>query len=154
MSETPKSMIDELAAWNDGNGIDLEAWVGCEGNFRLAVGYSTVFWPRFKEAGDLIVMDRCKTDENGNVEEFEDLTPLQLEALLNHLHVRDIQHYDCEDISADKLILLGTVLKEIYEAKLKWQFPDKPCVVHFHIPDDRDEFTDYQITFWQKKHED
>ena len=40
-------MLAELSAWNDGKGIDLESWVSSSGNFRLAVGYSTVFWPRF-----------------------------------------------------------------------------------------------------------
>jgi hypothetical protein len=45
--EPPESMRAELRAWNNGNGIDLESWVGCQGNFRLAVGYTTVFWPRF-----------------------------------------------------------------------------------------------------------
>ena len=36
--ETPQSMKDELAAWNNGAGIDLESWVGCEGRFALASG--------------------------------------------------------------------------------------------------------------------
>jgi hypothetical protein len=45
--ETPESMKAELAAWNNGAGIDIESWVGCEGNFSLAVGYTTIFWPEF-----------------------------------------------------------------------------------------------------------
>jgi len=48
---------------------------------------------------------------------------------------------------------LGNKLKEIYEAKLQWQFPDKPCVVSFYEPDDDDDLIEYQITFWQKAHE-
>jgi len=36
-----------LAAWNNGDGIDLESWVANEGNFSLAVGYASIFWPAF-----------------------------------------------------------------------------------------------------------
>jgi Carboxylesterase family len=47
--DIPPSMKDELAAWNNGAGIDLESWVGCEGRFALAVGYAAIFWPEFEE---------------------------------------------------------------------------------------------------------
>ena len=80
-------------------------------------------------------------------------TPKSVEAVLNHLHIEDIQHLGCEDISADKLLALGNVLKEIYQAKLSWQFPDRPCIVEFYVPDDKDNFIDYQITFWQRAFE-
>ena len=40
-------MLPELAEWNNGKGIDLKSWIGCSGNFRLAIGYSAIFWPRF-----------------------------------------------------------------------------------------------------------
>jgi len=40
---TLDSMKEELSAWNDGDGVDVESWISCEGNFKLAVGYSTVF---------------------------------------------------------------------------------------------------------------
>jgi hypothetical protein len=45
-----QSMESELAAWNNGAGIDLASWVGCEGRFALAVGYATVFWPEFEQS--------------------------------------------------------------------------------------------------------
>ena len=45
--DIPESMRDELAGWNNDAGISLETWIGCSGNFSLAVGYSSVFWPEF-----------------------------------------------------------------------------------------------------------
>ena len=45
--DTPESMKAELAAWNNGDGIDLETWISSEGNFSLAVGYASIFWPAF-----------------------------------------------------------------------------------------------------------
>ena len=149
----PESMTEELGAWNGGSGIDLEGWVGCEGNFRLAVGYSTVFWPRFESVGKYILVKGCTKDQIRGFEDQENATSKSVETVLNHLHLEDIQHLGCADLSSDKLIILGNTLKEIYEAKLSWQFPDKPCVVEFYVPEDPDDFTGYQITFWQKKHD-
>ena len=47
--EITESMKSDLAAWNNGAGIDLESWTGCEGRFALAVGYAAIFWPEFVE---------------------------------------------------------------------------------------------------------
>jgi hypothetical protein len=47
--DIPESMRSELAAWNNGKGIDLQSWVGCEARFALAVGYASIFWPEFVE---------------------------------------------------------------------------------------------------------
>ena len=72
-----------------------------------------------------------------------------IEAVLNHLHIADIQHHGCEDISRERLIYLGRLLAEIYRAKLAWQFPAKQFEVLF---DDSPlgNLIDYQITFFQK----
>jgi len=77
---------------------------------------------------------------------------------MNHLHILDIHypaaiHYSVDDASKDKILLLGNVLKEIYQAKLKWQFPDRPCTVEFSIPDDPEDLIGYELSFWQKRHE-
>ena len=66
-----------------------------------------------------------------------------VECVMNHFHIADIQHMGCKDLTNDKITLLGNLLKEIYEAKLKWQFPDRPCTVSFHMPDDREDLMAY-----------
>ena len=53
--DMPESMKAELSAWNNGAGIDLGAWIGCEGSFSLAVGYAAVFWPEFVEFEDYVL---------------------------------------------------------------------------------------------------
>jgi methyl coenzyme M reductase subunit C len=72
---------------------------------------------------------------------------------MNHLHIADIQYFGCEDASKDKLLLLGNVLKEIYQAKLLWQLADRPCSVELYIPDDEEDLLEYQLSFWQTCHE-
>ena len=69
------------------------------------------------------------------------------------MHIADIQHAGCDDISKDKLIILGETLAEIWQAKLNMLFPHKPCIVKFYKPEDEDDLIDYQISFWQKKHD-
>ena len=76
-----------------------------------------------------------------------------VEWVSNHLHIADIQSHGCEDISEDKIVFLGRALKEIWEAKLRWQFPDRPCEVEFYEPEDRTNLIEFQLSFWQKKHE-
>lgn len=72
---------------------------------------------------------------------------------MNHLHIADIQHYGCADLTKDKVLRLGATLKEIYEAKLHWQFPDRLCRVSFFVPEDDSDLIEYELTFWQKAHE-
>jgi hypothetical protein len=109
----PTSMAAELAAWNNGAGIDLEGWVGCSGNFQLAVGYSKIFWPDFEVNGDYILRADSSPEQIEAYESQEASTPQSVEGVMNHLHLADIQYGDCPDISPDKLIFLGKVLKEI-----------------------------------------
>jgi hypothetical protein len=51
------------------------------------------------------------------------------------------------------LKILGNILKNIYETKLKSQFPDNPCIVELYIPEPEGDFIDYQLSFWQVTHE-
>jgi hypothetical protein len=152
--DTPPSMLDELKAWNSGSGIDLESWIGCEGRFTLAVGYLTVFWPEFEEINGYILRRGSSTLES--IREFEadgQSSRLSIEATLNHIHLLNLQYRGCPDSSSDKLLVLGRALKEIYVAKLKWQFPDRPCKVSLFVPPDPEALEEYQLTFWQAAHE-
>ncbi len=150
-------MKKELSAWNNGKGIDLESWISCTGNYSLAVGYTTIFCPKFIEFEDYIF--RANEIDNQMLKSIRDFenqkgsTPKSVEWVINHLHIADIHHNGCEDLTADKVILLGESLKEIYAANLNYLFPDKPCIVEFYKPEDREDFEDYQLSFWQAKHE-
>ncbi len=153
MMKTPDSMVADLAAWNNGTGIDLTSWVGCKGNFSLAVGYASIFWPEFVDFEGYILRSSFSESSLRGFEKREGIDRRSVEWVMNHLHIADIQHFGCPDVSKDKIVLLGNVLSEIYRAKLKWQFPELPCVVEFYIPDDVEELMQYQISFWSKRNE-
>jgi len=147
--DIPESMRDELAAWNNGRGIDLRSWVGCQGNFRLAVGYATIFWPQFVQFEGYVLRGGFSVESLRGFENREPRDRASVEKVMNHLHLADIQYFGCPDASPDKLLRLGGVLKEIYEAKLQQQFPTRPCDVSLYIPDDPMALMDYEISFWQ-----
>jgi hypothetical protein len=151
--DTPESMKAELSRWNGGDGIDLEGWLSCEGRFALAVGYIDVFWPEFVEVDGYILRAEFGEETLRSFSSKEGATRESVEWVMNHLHIADIHHRGCKDLSKDKLIVLGRALAEIYKVKLAWQFPDRPCVVELYVPDDEDALYDYQISFWQRANE-
>jgi hypothetical protein len=146
-------MKSELGAWNNGKGIDLSSWVSCTGNFSLAVGYMSVFWPEFVEFEGYILRKGFSEKSLRSWEAQKGATRKSTEYVMNHIHIDALHHSACEDISRDKLVLLGNGLREIYEAKLKWLFPNSPCKVELLLPEDEDVLDEYQLSFWQLKHE-
>ena len=151
--DIPDSMKSELARWNNGAGIYLEAWASCSGNFSLAVGYLTVFWPEFLEFDGYILRSGFRVESLRGFESGEGSTPKSVEWVMNHLHIADLHYGDADELSEDKILVLANALKEIYQAKLAWQFPHAPCIVELYVPETEGELTDYQISFWQTKHE-
>lgn len=117
--DTPPSMIEELSKWNNGNGVDMKTWVDFMGNYNLAVGYITLFWPKFVEFEQYIFTDAFTPEQVRGFESNPNSTPMSVEWVVNHFHLSDI-HAAGEEVSVDKIIVLGEVLAEIYAAKLKW----------------------------------
>ena len=145
----PESMRSELAAWNNGSGIDLESWVGCVGNFSLAVGYAAIFWPEFIEFEGYILRKNFSEATLRAFERRNGEDKKSTEAVMNHLHIADIQYVGCPDLSRDKIIVIGNVLSHIYRVKLSQDFPRFECAVEFECPEDRDDLVGYQMTFWR-----
>jgi hypothetical protein len=151
--DIPSSMVTELQKWNNGKGIDLGSWINCSGSFSLAVGYTTIFWPEFVAFDGYILRGGFCENTLRSFESADGYDRKAVERVMNHLHIADIQHYGCEDISKDKLQILGSSLQEIYSVKLKAQFPHAPCVVEFYQPEVDDDLWGYQISFWQETHD-
>jgi len=142
------ALIPELKDWNNGEGIDAEAWIGCMGNAELAIGYSLIFWPKFVRFKNYIIRaglsnldyidgweQRCKGDRGAT------------ESVVNHLHIVDIHSYGKNGTEA-QIRYLGRTLKHIHEVKLRSEFPDLKFEVYFNDEPGLD-IMDYQLTFWQ-----
>ena len=113
MIDIPSSMQTELSSWNNGAGIDLRSWVGCSGNFSLAIGYAAVFWPEFVLFEGYILRRGFSEVALRRWEGQEDSTRKSVEWVTNHLHVADIQYWGCPDITRDKILMPGNALREL-----------------------------------------
>ena len=142
----PLSMEPELAAWNNNEGISLEAWVECSGTFSLAVGYTTLFWPEFVCFEGYVLRKDFSEDALRGFE-AQNANAKSVQWVMNHLHLMDVQHLGCEDISSDKLAFLGETLASIYKIKLASDFPSISCEVEFLSPADVDDVEGYQLSF-------
>lgn len=149
MSDLPESMKAALEKWNSGRGISLVDWTANVGNFSLAVGYSELFWPRFVEFEQYVLMEGFGLDGLRSFEQGAGATRRSIEQVMNHFHIADVQHAACADISPDKLVVLGRRLREIYSSKLAYDFPTRKFSVEFFQPDDPEELESYQLTFFQ-----
>lgn len=147
--ETPQSMKAELARWNNGKGIDLEGWLAASGNYELAMGYLSLFWPGLVEFEGYVLREGFSVDSLRGFERAAGANRRGVEAVMNHLHLADLHGPHAEGFSVDKALVLGHAMKAIYEAKLAREFPHRPCVVEFLIPESADALEDYQLTFWQ-----
>ena len=141
------TLIPELPAWNNGAGIDAEDWISCVGNFELAVGYSLVFWPSFVLFDGYVLREGFLESSLRGFENATGRDRRSVEAVMNHIHIADL-HADGTTATEAQLRYLGRVLKDIYEVKLKRDFPRLQFTVVFNDEDGLD-LTDYQLTFWQ-----
>jgi len=144
------ALIPELTDWNGGKGIDIDSWIGCVGNFQQAIGYSHIFWPGFVEHDDMVFREAFNIDAMNGFMDQRNGNKTSVEAVMNHLHIADLQHMGCQDISRERLVYLGHVLTEIHKVKLAHDFPDRSFEMLFD-DSDRDDLLDYQMTFFQKR---
>jgi hypothetical protein len=150
MSEEMNKLIPELPLWNNGDGIDIEGWVSCMGNYEFAVAYGEFFWPRFVEHDGCIFrgeahektyrdwIDHTRGDKTG------------VESVMNHVHIMDIFPNVETPPSKEQIIFIGKKLKEMWEAKLTRDFPDRTITVSFS-EEDSDDLLDYVVTFYQER---
>lgn len=140
-------LIPELAAWNNGEGIDPESWISNSGRFDLAVGYSTLFWPRFEVHDGYVLREGFSEKSLGGFEKAPNSTRQSIEWVMNHIHIEDVHSHI--EASEAQLIFLGNLLCEIHRVKLSHEFPDRQFRVEFNGEPNLNH-EDYQMSFWQK----
>jgi len=145
-------LIPELKAWNDGKGIDMDDWIGCEGDHKHLIGYARILWPDFVEYDGCIFRGNGVAEENYQAfltQTSGDKT--RVEAVMNHQHIVDLfsrSHH--ERPSREIVLYLGRLMKEIWQVKLNHDFPGRKITVDFPEGDPGD-LLEYQITFFQER---
>ena len=149
-------LIPELKNWNrGGKRIDLETWIGCEGDHKHLIGYARILWPDFVEHDGCIFLGASLDDaDEANYQAWLAQTKgdkKRVEAVMNHQHIVDLfsrSHH--EPPTREVIVYIGRVMKDILQAKLNRDFPDRKVTVVF-AEDGVDDLVDYQITFFQER---
>lgn len=143
-------LVPEVSDWNDGNGISIEDWVACTGNFELAIGYSRLFWPEFVEHDGCVFFADFATDSYRAFMDHCEGDRCSVERVMNHRHIFAYFSHHNGTATVDQILYLGRALKEMWRIKLAHDFPDRAFIVSF--PEDpQDDLGDYEISFWQAR---
>jgi hypothetical protein len=151
LSDVPLAdLVPETRLWNDGRGIDLESWIGCDGDIEHAIGYGELFWPDFVEHNDCVLYAPFNKDSYLGFMQQTSGNRRAVESVMNHRHILDLFAISDNEPSREQVVYLGRLLKEMWTAKLKHEFPEKHFVVSFP-EDENTELWDYEITFYQNR---
>jgi hypothetical protein len=153
-----EKLIPDLKEWRILNGEDfsISAWTSNEGNIKLAIGYSFIFWPDFIEHNDCVFIK-----EGFAVANFENWVRTeyikqfaQIEKVINHFHIIDLfsSEESRNQISFAQIKYLGEKLCSIYAVKLKSDFPNRQFKVLFN-GNEKLELDEYELTFYQEINE-
>lgn len=143
------TLIPEMKDWNGGKGIEIDSWIPCCANHKILVGCARILWPNFFEHDGCIFLGDSVNETNYQAFlKQADGNKQRVEAVMNHQHVA---HLFATELPSRELVLyVGRLMKEIWEVKLRHDFPDRKITVFFPEKDDL-ELLDYELTFFQEQ---
>jgi len=144
-------LIPELSQWNDGKGIDVLTWLTGVGSYEHAIAYGALLWPEFVEHRDCVF--RANGFSKSNYRSWMSATSRDksaTEKVMNHVHLCDL--FTNSEATAAQRIHIAVMIKDVWECKLRRDFPNRPFVVEVYDcePGDLD-WSDCQITFYQPR---
>ncbi len=140
-------LIPELSQWNDGQGISPRHWIAGIGTYEHAIGYAQIFWPEFIEHdGCVLFADFSEDSYRGFLRQTHG-NRKAVEAVMNHRHIVDL--FPNAEKTREQVLYLGRLIREIWECKLRRDFPDRKIIVSFAEAPDVD-LLDCEVTFFQE----
>ena len=135
LSDVPlPHLIPETREWNEGRGIDLLSWVGCVGSFEHAIAYGELFWPEFVEFdGCIFFAGFSEESYRGFMAQYGE-NKQAVEAVMSHRHILDFFSQKDPEPTRPQVGYLARLLKEMWSAKLRRDFPEKKMVYAFTAP--------------------
>ena len=150
LSDVPlPHLVPETREWNGGRGIDLLSWVGCVGSFEHAIAYGELFWPEFVEFDGCIFFAGFSEENYRGFMAQTGANKQAVEAMMSHRHVLDLFSQEGPEPTRPQVVYLGRLLKEMWSAKLRRDFPGREVVVNFS-EEDCLELLDYEVSFHQE----
>src|SRR5437763_699074 len=124
------ALVPEIREWEEHNkcSFDPGQWIAGVGRFDHAVGYAWAFWPDFVLHDDCVLRKDSFTDETyrGFIEQTKG-DKSAVEAVINHLHIIDM--FPNAEATKVQVQWLGERLRDMWDAKLKRDFPDRKVAV-------------------------
>ena len=150
MASHADKLIPDLQRWNNGDGIDLDGYLSCMGNYELAIGFANFYWPTFVEHDGCIFRGDVNLDiyQQWNAQTEGDKTAI--EAVMNHVHILDIFPNVEQPPTRQQIIYLGRQIQQMWAAKLCADFPNMDVAVEF-ADECGDDLLEYHITFYQNR---
>lgn len=149
-TEEEAKLVPEIREWNEGGGIRIQDWISCVGSYEHAIGYCTLFWPKF------VLHDGCLLRDGFTLENYEGFLvqtnrdKQAVESVMNHFHLTDLFPHKDDSPTKEQLIFLGRVLKEMWQAKVQSEFPELKVTVHFKEKNIEWPL-DYMLTVYQER---
>lgn len=150
MHEEADRLIPGLDEWNNGQGIGVSGFLAFIANPSHVIAYATLFWP------DFIIHDDCIFLHKPNEHIYQQwLTTCkgdrtEVESVMNHLHLLDVFVNADSQPPKEALVHIGRVLSDMWQCRLRRDFPDRPIVVEFFDGSTTD-LLDIVITVFQKR---
>ena len=143
-----EKLVPELSRWNDGRGIDIVSWINGTGNFEHGIAYGRLFWQDFVEYDDCVLFAGFKESSYLGFMKHTGGNKEAVERVMNHHHLSDF--FLNQEQTTDQIIYFGRLLQEIWQAKLKFDFPTRNVIAKFYEGENYD-LWDYEITIFQPR---
>jgi hypothetical protein len=136
LSDVPlASLVPETETWQNGQPVGLEGWIYALGSFEQMIAYGELFWPDFVEHDGCILRTGFTVESYRGFMEQTGGDKRAVEAVINHVHISDLFAQPTGP-SDEQAVYLGRLLREMWEAKLAREFPDRVFSVVFDPDDD------------------
>ena len=149
-TEEEAILVPEIRDWNGGDGINIEDWISCTGSYEHAIGYSTLFCPKF------ILYEGCLLRDGFSIENYQGFLAQTngdkraVESVMNHRHLADLFPHKDDGPTKEQLVFLGRILKKMWQANIRSELPDLEVTVYFEERD-MEWLEDYVLTVYQER---
>jgi hypothetical protein len=112
--------------------------------------YQELFWPDFVEHDGCVLMGFEAADETTYQQWLQQTggNKRKVESVMNHRHIIDLLPEAVESPTQSLIVAFGQLLRDVWDAKLKRDFPARRLCVSFPLQENK-VLTDYEITFYQ-----
>ncbi len=117
--------LPDFEKWRaiNGESFSMFDYIFASSHVEIAIAYTKVFWPDFfeykggyflKDIFDESIYQQWEEKLKGNISEIE--------KVINHLHIEDL-FQDTESFSQQNILYLGSIIAEMWSARLSQLYP-------------------------------